>query len=214
MENQGKIIGIIIAFELDRDGNNYVIRGSLEFFGKPMVLTAYNILEQLDVSEKFIYTNQKGIVFKNVLGKNIKYIVRKNNYLYTNNNVLMDFKNLLDNVSHILILDPKYPLLDDTLLKELIEKHKQFCSDLTYIKGKDGCSVYIPNVFVIDKPFFEELFINEFYPKNIEINNLIKIAESMQKKLHFIDTVYVYKISMISNKKSLSLLESILINRR
>lgn len=214
MKKEGKILGIIIAFDLDRDGNNYVIRGSLEFFEKPMILITHKILKKLDITEQFVYTNQKGIIFKNVLDKNIKYIVRKNNYLYTNNNVFMDFDKLLLNTNYILIIDPKYPLLDDALLKELIEKHKQCYSDLTYIKGLEGCSVIIPNVFVVDRLYFEELFINEFDPKNIEINKLIKIAESEQKKLHFIETVYVYKISMISNKKSLSLLESILMKRK
>ena len=214
MINEGIIIGVIIAFDLDRDGNQYVIRGSLEFLGKPMIKYTSCLLEKVDISSQFVYTNQKGIVFKKVLEKNIKYIVRKNNYLYTNNNVLSDFKNYLVNVNHILIFDPKYPLFDDTLLKELIEKHKHCYSDLTYIKGLDRGSIVIPNVFVIDKLFFEELFVNEFYPKNIEINYLIKIAVSLQKKLHFIETVYVYKIAMISNKKSLDILESILINRK
>ena len=126
----------------------------------------------------------------------------------------MDFKNHLLDVDHILIVDPKYPLLDDTLLKELIEKHKHCYSDLTYIKGINRGSIVIPNIFVIDRLFFEEIFNNEFHQKSIEINYLMKIAESKQKNLHFIETVYVYKISMISNRKSLNLLESILINRK
>lgn len=214
MISEGKIIGIIIAFDLDRDGNQYLLRGQLEFLGKPIIKITSNLLEKINISTQFVYTNQKGIVFKKILERNIKYIVRKNNYLYTNNNVLIDFKKVLLGVNHVLIFDPKYPLFDDALLKELIEKHKHCYSDLTYIKGLDRCSILIPNVFVIDRLFFEELFINEFYPKNIEINYLIKIAESMQKRIHFIETVYVYKISMVSNQKSLDILESILINRK
>ena len=133
------------------------------------------------------------MLFKNVLAQSIN--------IYITNNILMNFSNLFGNKSHILIIDSKYSFLDDILLEALTEKHKQCYSDITYIKGMNNDFVHIPNVFVIDKLFFKELFINEFYPKNIEINKLIKIAESMHKKLHFIETVYVYKISMVSNSK-------------
>ncbi len=212
--SKGKILGLIIAFDLDRDGNEFVIRGSLEFFNKSLIMLTNEILSASNLNNIIIYTNPKGIIFKNILGKNVKYIVRKNNYLYTSNNISKDFDGLLNNIKDILIIDPKYPLLDDKVIKELLLKHKQCCSDLTYIKGICNDSVNIPNIFVIDKDLFLDIFNNEFYPKNIDINKVIDICLSKQKFLQFIDPVYVYKISMVSNQKTLDDLETVLINRK
>ena len=94
--NQGKILGLIIAFDLDRDGNEFVIRGSLGFLNKPLIMLTNEVLSLSNVNNVIIYTNPKGIIFKNILGKNVKYIVRKNNYLYTSNNISKDFDGLLN----------------------------------------------------------------------------------------------------------------------
>ena len=212
--NKGKILGLIIAFDLDRDGNEFVIRGSLEFFNKPIIMLTNEILSASNINNIVIYTNPKGIIFKNILGKNVKYIVRKNNYLYTSNNISKDFDGLLNNIKDILIVDPKYPFLDEKVIKELLLKHKHCCSDLTYIKGIYNDIVNIPNIFVIDKDLFLDIFNNEFYPKNIDINKVIDSCLSKQKFLQFIDPVYVYKISTVSNQKSLDDLEMLLINRK
>mgnify|MGYP003293138952 CR=1 FL=1 len=169
MNNEGKILGIIIAFDLDRNGNEFVIRGSLNFYGKPLIKITNDLLEKINIKNTLVYTNQKGIIFKNILGKNTKYIVRKNNYLYTSNSLLMDFDDSLKKARHIMIIDPKYPLLDDTLLTELLDKHLESISDLTYIKGIFNNAITIPNIFVIDKDFFIEIIRNEFHTKNIEI---------------------------------------------
>ena len=113
--NKGKILGLIIAFDLDRDGNEFVIRGSLEFFNKPIIMLTNEILSASNINNIVIYTNPKGIIFKNILGKNVKYVVRKNNYLYTSNNISKDFDGLLNNIKDILIVDPKYPFLEKNL---------------------------------------------------------------------------------------------------
>lgn len=213
MNNMG-VLGLIIAFDLDRNGNDFVIRGALKFVNKPMIKLTNGILYETGITNVIVYTNPKGIIFKSILGKNVKYIVRKNNYLYTSNNIARDFNGLLEDIDDILIIDPKYPLLDDVLINELLEEHKHCCSDLTYIKGLCADTAIIPNIFVIDKNLFFEIFINEYYPKMIDINKIIEEAESRQKFLHFIEPVYVYKISMVSNQKSLNNLESLLINRK
>lgn len=212
--NQGKILGLIIAFDLDRDGNEFVIRGSLGFLNKPLIMLTNEVLSLSNVNNIIIYTNPKGIIFKSILGKNVKYIVRKNNYLYTSNNISKDFDGLLNEVKDILVIDPKYPLLDDKVIKELLLKHKHCCSDLTYIKGIYNDTLNIPNIFVIDKDLFLDIFSNEFYPKNINIYKVIDICLSKQKFLQFIDPVYVYKVSMVSNQKNLDDLEALLINRK
>ena len=68
---------------------------------------------------------------------------------------------------------------------------------------------------IAQKSFLElDIFNNEFYPKNIDINKVIDICLSKQKFLQFIDPVYVYKISMVSNQKTLDDLETVLINRK
>ena len=105
-------------------------------------------------------------------------------------------------------------ILDEKVIKELLLKHKHCCSDLTYIKGIYNDIVNIPNIFVIDKDLFLDVFNNEFYPKNIDINKVIDSCVSKQKFLQFIDPVYVYKISTVPNQKSLDDLETLLINRK
>ena len=65
-----------------------------------------------------------------------------------------------------------------------------------------------------DKDLFLDIFSNEFYPKNINIYKVIDICLSKQKFLQFIDPVYVYKVSMVSNQKNLDDLEALLINRK
>ena len=48
--NKGKILGLIIAFDLDRDGNEFVIRGSLEFFNKPIIMLTNEILSASNIN--------------------------------------------------------------------------------------------------------------------------------------------------------------------
>ena len=48
--NQGKILGLIIAFDLDRDGNEFVIRGSLGFLNKPLIMLTNEVLSLSNVN--------------------------------------------------------------------------------------------------------------------------------------------------------------------
>ncbi len=214
MNQDGIILGVIIAFELDRKGNDFVVRGSLELFNRPLIKITNDLLESLNLYNKVVYTNQKGIIFKNILDKRVKYIVRKNNYLYTTNSLYNDFKEYLNCVTDILIVDPKYPFLDDILLKELIDKHKKTNSDVTYIKGTDRYNTLVPNVFMIKKEFFVEVFEKEFSSKQLEINYLIKLSLFNHININYIETCYIYKILTVSNGKILTSLESLLLNRK
>mgnify|MGYP003446741853 CR=1 FL=1 len=214
MNSEGIILGVIIAFELDRNGNDYVVRGTLELFNRPLIKITNDLLQSLRLKDTIIYTNQKGIIFKNILGRKLKYIVRKNSYLYTTNTIYNDFKEYLNHVNNILIIDPKYPFLDNILVKELIEKHKQCDSDLTYIKGINQYSTLIPNIYIINVAYFKEIFQNEYNTKTIEINNLISKATYDKKRLNFIETYDVHKVLVISNGKIISSLESLLLNRK
>lgn len=214
MNNEGVILGVIIAFELDRNGNDFVVRGTLELFNKPLIKITNDLIESLRLKETIIYTNQKGIIFKNILGKRIKYIVRKNNSIYLTNTIYTQFEEYLKNVSDILVIDPKYPFLDNLILEKLINRHQKNGNDLTYIKGLNQYSSIVPNIYIINKTFFREVFQNEYYSKTIGLSYLIEQATANQKKFDFIEIYDIHKILMVSNGKIISTLESLLINRK
>lgn len=214
MNNEGGILGVIIAFELDRNGNDYVVRGALKLFNKPLIKITNDLIESLRLKETIIYTNQKGIIFKNILGKRIKYIVRKNNSIYLTNTIYTQFEEYLKNVSDILVIDPKYPFLDNLILEKLINRHQKNGNDLTYIKGLNQYSSIVPNIYIINKTFFREVFQNEYYSKTFGLSYLIEQAIANQKKFDFIEIYDIHKILMVSNGKIISTLESLLINRK
>ena len=47
MNSEGIILGAIIAFELDRNGNDYVVRGTLELFNRPLIKITNDLLQSL-----------------------------------------------------------------------------------------------------------------------------------------------------------------------
>lgn len=210
------ILGIILAFEYDRDGNDLVIRGTLSFFGNPLIKSTFNIMKELNVDNVYVYTNSKGIILKKLLGKDIKYIVHNNNYQYTTVSINKAFEEILDldQYQDILFIDPQYPFIDNSLLNELIQKHDMCDSDLTFILSRNNNCDLIPNIFIINKKLFRLIFEKEYNNKKLNIKYIIEQSKSLNYNINKIKTPYFYKVIKISSAKKLSILESCFNDRK
>ena len=202
------IVGIILAFEYDRDGNDFVIRGSLPFLGKTIIEHTYEVLNLSEIKTICVYTNSKGIKLKKYLGNKVKYLVHQNNHHYTTISIKMAFENSLDLFDNLLIIDAQYPLIDEFIINSLMVEHLQNKNDLTYISYIWNNSVIIPNIFIINSELFITLFENRYSNKEINIHNIIELAILHDKKTQFIQTTYGFKVIKISSRNELAALES------
>jgi hypothetical protein len=205
-----------LAFEYDRDGNDLVIRGTLSFFGNPLIRLTLNVIKELMIDDIYVYTNSKGIILKKILGKAISYIVHNNNYQYTTVSINKAFEEILDldQYQDILFIDPQYPFIDNSLLNELILKHNICDSDLTYILSKNHDLELTPNIFIIKKKLFISIFEKEYNNRKLNIKYIMEQSKSLDYKVNNIITPCFYKVINISSGKKLSLLESCFNDRK
>lgn len=202
------IVGIILAFEFDRNGNEFVIRGSLPFLGTTIIERTYDVLKKADISTICVYTNSKGIILKKYLDNKVKYLVHQNNHQYTTISIKKVFETCIEFAESFLIIEAQYPLIDEFILKELMNEHLKNSNDLTYISFNWNNLEVIPNIFIINSNLFYNIFKNEYNNKEINILNIIELANLHDKKTQFIQTTYVFKVIKISNRKELTVLES------
>ena len=207
-----KIIGIILATNFDRNVNELVIRGSLPFFGKSIADITYELLENLNLHQIFVYTNSKGVALKNILGKKVKYIVRKNRYLYSQTALEEEFFEFVNDTNHMVLIDPKYPFLDTKILLDLLQRHLNEANDITYLKGILDNNVLIPNISVVRTEVFNQILMQlDLAHQSFDVNNVIT---SNIYKTGYIEIRTLHHIMPLANGKIIDNVEKLIKNRK
>lgn len=207
-----KIIGIILATNFDRNGNELVIRGSLPFFGKSIADITYDLLENLNLHQIFVYTNSKGVALKNILGKKVKYIVRKNRYLYSQAALEEEFYEFVNDTNHMILIDPKYPFLDSKILFDLLEQHLKENNDITYLKGVLDNNVLIPNISIVKTEVFNNILKKlDLAHQSFDVSNVIT---STIYKTGYMEIKSLHHIMPLANGKIIDNVEKLIKNRK
>lgn len=215
MNLDGDIIGVIVATNCDRNKNELVMRGSLPFFGKPIIELVYDALLKSNIKSICIYTIQKGIIIKNILGKKVRYILKTNEYIYNMTTFGKDFKNCFNDSQQLLFIDAKYPLIDNEVLNSLISFHKANQNDLSIIRGVYQGSQIIPNIFITSVQILDQLADNDDeITRHIDITKIFECAKKLKIKTGVFNVDKIYRILSLTNFNVILNIESIFMKRK
>lgn len=215
MNDEGNVIGIISATNLDRKGNNLVVRGTLPFFGKPIIELTYEALDYSKVKKIFVYTIKKGIVIKDILGKKVRYILKSNEYIYNNDVIQYDLINNFSSNQTIIFIDPKYPLIDSQLIDMFINYHFDNNNDISIIEGYYNGTIINPNIFITTVQIFNRLINNthEIF-KHIDINKIFEYNKNININVGVYKVEKIYNILSLTNLNLILNVESIFLKRK
>ena len=209
-----KNIGIIVSTTFDRDGNELVIRGSLKIFGKSIVEVLFDNLQTLNLDDIYVYTNSRGIALKNIFGKKVKYIISKSKYLYSTTASKNEFIEYVKDADNIILIDPKYPFLDSSILNNLLIQHKIESNDITYIKCEYDDNTFVPNIVIMKLDAFITLFNKtDFFKPTFDVNSII-VNKTINFKIGCNKISSLYQIMPLSNGKIINNIEKLLKNRK
>ena len=114
----------------------------------------------------------RGVIFK-----------KQNNHQYTTISIKKVFETCIEFAESFLIIEAQYPLIDEFILKELMNEHLKNSNDLTYISFNWNNLEVIPNIFIINSKS-TYIFINDHQQHNIKrqtLNLSIIICLSISK---------------------------------
>lgn len=207
-------IGIIVSTTFDRDGNDLVIRGTLKLFGKSIAELAYENLQTLNLDDIYVYTNLRGVALKNIFGKKVKYIISKSKCLYSNTAIKNEFIEYVKDADNIILMDPKYPFLNSSILNNLFIQHQNELNDITYIKCEYEDNTFIPNIAIMKLDAFITLFNKtDFLKQSFDLNSII-MNKTINLKIGCNKISSLYQIMPLSNGKIINNIEKMLKNRK
>jgi hypothetical protein len=207
-------IGIIVSTTFDRDGNDLVIRGTLKLFGKSIAELTYENLQTLNLDDIYVYTNLRGVALKNIFGKKVKYIISKSKCLYSNTATKNEFIEYVKDADNIILMDPKYPFLNSSILNNLFIQHQNELNDITYIKCEYEDNTFIPNIAIMKLDAFITLFNKtDFLKQSFDLNNII-MNKTINLKIGCNKISSLYQIMPLSNGKIINNIEKMLKNRK
>lgn len=214
MGQEHNVIGVILATDVDRQANQLLLRGMMPFFGHPIIKLIYQALNNANINSVYVYTIKKGIIIKEILGKKVKYILKSNEYISRSDCLVNDFHHILETNTHILFVDPKYPLLDGELLNELINLHLNENNDLTTIESKYQNMLFVPNVFIVNIQILNQVFNNNQTLRQLDSKKIFECAKKMNKAVGVLSTDKIYKILSINNYHAALDIEAIFLKRK
>lgn len=215
MNIEGNVIGVIVATNTDRNRNELVLRGSLPFFGKPIIELVYDALVKSNVKMICVYTVNKGMIIKNILKKKVKYILKTNEYIYNMSTIGRDFKNQFADNQNLLFIDAKYPFVDSEVLNNLINFHNANQNDLSIIKGEYVGTQIFPNIFIISVQILDRLLNNQDeIIKQIDITKIFEYAKSAKIKIGTLNVDKIYKVLSLTNFNVILNVEAIFLKRK
>jgi hypothetical protein len=207
-------IGIIVSTTFDRDGNDLVIRGTLKLFGKSIAELTYENLQTLNLDDIYVYTNLRGVALKNIFGKKVKYIISKSKCLYSNTATKNEFIEYVKDADNIILMDPKYPFLNSSILNNLFIQHQNELNDITFIKCEYEDNTFIPNIAIMKLDAFITLFNKtDFLKQSFDLNSII-MNKTINLKIGCSKISSLYQIMPLSNGKIINNIEKMLKNRK
>lgn len=214
MNQEHNVIGVIIATDFDRCGNRLMLRGMLPFFGHPIIELIFNELNLSYINQVYVYTIKKGIIIKDLLGKKVKYLLKSKKYISEGSYLSNVVNQLLETNAHILVIDPKYPLLDNEIINELIDFHFDESHDLTIIQSEYQNMLFVPNIFVVNVQILVQIFNNYQNIKQLDSTKIFECVKAMNKVVGVMKTDKTYKILPINNYHTILNIETIFLKRK